>query len=132
MAAIGEKLVALHLLKSPELDRPTTRFNTPGDNRVAKNAAAGRCYDPETQRIYINKTQYFDNISPELWKIRIGGYQVLDKWLKDRADRHLTPADVKHYCRTATALAQTLALQAQLTELYPRVEGKTVEFTENT
>lgn len=128
MTSIGENLVALHLLKSPDLDRPTTRFNTPGDNRVAKNAAAGRHYDPDTQRIYINKTQYFDNISLELWETRIGGYQVLDKWLKDRADRPLTPADVKHYCRTATALSATIKLQEKLTALYPKVEEQTVVF----
>jgi len=126
MATIGEELVAQHLLKSPLLDKPGTRFNTPGDNRVGKNAAAGRHYDPETQRLYINPTQYFDNISPELWETRIGGYQILDKWLKDRADRPLSPADVRHYCRTATALAQTLKLQAQLAVLYAKVEEKTL------
>jgi hypothetical protein len=126
MATIGEELVGLHLLKSPLIDKPSTRFNTPGDNRVAKNKSAGRHYDPETQRLYINATQYFDNISPELWNTRIGGYQVLDKWLKDRADRPLSPADVKHYCRTATALAQTLALQEKLTALYEKVEEETV------
>jgi hypothetical protein len=86
------------------------------------------CHDADTKRLYINATQYFDNITAELWETRIGGYQVLDKWLKDRADRTLTPADVRHYCRTATALSATLQLQEELSALYPKVEVETLVF----
>jgi len=35
-------------------------------------------------RVYINKTQYFEGIEPDVWEFQIGGYQVLHKWLKDR------------------------------------------------
>jgi len=126
LAAVGAELVALHLLKSPALDAPITKFRVPGDNHVAKNKAAGRRYDADAQRVYINKEQYFDNIPEHLWTYRIGGYQVLDKWLKDRAERRLTPAEVRHYCRTATALAETLKLQQRLAELYPAVEKETI------
>ena len=51
-----------------------------------------------------------------------GGYQVLDKWLKDRKGRTLTAEDVKHYCRIATALAKTIEVQVETDKLYPRVE----------
>ena len=74
----------------------------------------------------INREQYFDNIPEPLWAYRIGGYQVLDKWLKDRAERRLSPAEVKHYCRTATALAETMKVEERLGALYPRVEAETL------
>jgi len=38
LAALGKKLVDLHLLRSSELDRPICRFQGKGDNRVEKRA----------------------------------------------------------------------------------------------
>lgn len=128
LAKIGEELVALHLLKSPKLDSPGTRFHGKGDNLVAKNASSGRTYDPKIERVYINKEQYFDNIPENLWEYQIGGYQVLDKWLKDRAERRLSADDVRHYCRVATALAETIRLQCELSSEYPRVEKRLIVF----
>jgi hypothetical protein len=40
--------------------------------------------------------------------------------------RRLSPAEVKHYCRTATALAETIKLQERLTEGYEAVEKETL------
>ena len=33
-------------------------------------------------RVYIDKTQYFEGVEPEVWEFHIGGYQVPEKWLK--------------------------------------------------
>lgn len=95
LAALGGRLVALHLLKSPELDPPAARFESEPpsrngasaatqDNRVAKTKGQGFRYDPEQERVWINKAQYFAPVTPEVWEYRIGGYQVCEKWLKDR------------------------------------------------
>jgi hypothetical protein len=35
-------------------------------------------------RVYINKDQWFEGVQPEVWESHIGGYQVCEKWLKDR------------------------------------------------
>jgi len=74
LAALGERLVALHLLKSPELDPPAARFHGEGDNRVARAGKKGLRYEPEQERVCINATQYFAPVPPELWQYRIGGY----------------------------------------------------------
>lgn len=128
VAGIGERLIALHLMKSKSLDAPVCRFEGEGDGRVAKNKAAGRRYDGETQRVFVNREQYFSPVPDELWSYTIGGYQVLDKWLKDRAERRLSSADIKHYCRVATALAETIKIQAELAEVYPEVEKNVIAF----
>ena len=57
---------------------------------------------PDEYRMYINKTQYFGSISPEIYEYRIGGYQVCDKWLKDRKERRLDLDDIRTYCRMVT------------------------------
>ena len=58
----------------------------------------------------------------ELSNYWISGYQVLDKWLKDRKKRVLNLDDIKHYCRVVTALAKTIEIQGEIDELYPGVE----------
>jgi len=52
-------------------------------------------YNQPTQRLYFNKTCYFTGVSPQVWEFKIGGYQVLDKYLKSRKDANIS-GDLKH------------------------------------
>ncbi len=121
LAELGQRLVDLHLLRSPELDPPLARFEGEGDNRVGKGKTGLR-YDPEARRVYINKSQYFAPVPPEVWEYWIGGYQVAQKWLKDRQGRKLSVEEIRTYCRIITALARTIELQEEIDGLYTRVE----------
>ena len=56
--------------------------------------------------------------------IQIGGYQVLEKYLKDRKGRPLD--DPRRYIHIASAIAETIRLQQQINDLYPRVEAQTI------
>ena len=106
LATLGQQLIDLHLMRSPELDNPISRFCGKGDSAVTKIE-----YDADRGRVSINPTQYFDGVTPDLWSYQIGGYHVLSKWLKDRKGRFLTSADTIHYSRIVTALARTIAAQ---------------------
>jgi predicted helicase len=121
LAACGKKLVNLHFLRTSDLDKPISRFQGKGDNRVQKQG-----YKQKETRVYINETQYFEGVEPEVWSYQIGGYQVLDKWLKDRKKRILSLEDIKHYCRVVTALAKTIKIQSEIDALYPKVEKETI------
>lgn len=121
MAACGEKLVELHLFKSPEPDKPVVKFQGKGDNRVEK-------LKYEQGRLYINKEQYFEFIEPEIWSYRIGGYQVCEKWLKDRRERILSLEDIKHYLRVVTVIEKTIKIQSDIDKIYPQVEEDIIEF----
>ena len=122
VATLGERLTALHLLTSPELNPPTCRFEGQGDAVVARTKAQGFRYDADEERMYINKTQYFGPVSSDVYAYRIGGYQVCDKWLKDRKERRLDLDDIRTYCRIVTAIEHTLAIQEQIDSLYPDAE----------
>jgi hypothetical protein len=126
LAALGKRLVDLHLLRSVELDPPTARFEGKGDYRVARGLSQGLRYEPKEERVYINKTQYFAPVPLELWEYQIGGYQVLEKWLKDRQDRPLALEEIKTYCRVVTAIQRTIALQEEIDALYPEAEARIV------
>jgi len=117
LAILGEQLVELHLLKSKLLDAPISRYEGKGDDRVEK-----RNYNEDSHRLYINEFQYFDKVTPEVWNYYIGGYQVLDKWLKDRNGRVLSLDDQLHFRKVITALTQTLDLQERIDKFYPEVE----------
>jgi predicted helicase len=121
LAVLGEELVNLHLLKSPELDSPIAKFPVAGDNKVDKPSYSDG-------RVYINKTQYFDGVEKEVWEYQVGGYQVCNKWLKDRKGRVLTLDDIKHYCKIVTALSKTIEVQAKIDKLYDGVEVSLIEF----
>ena len=126
LAAFGKRLADLHLLTSSELDPPACRFEGAGDSVVMRTKAQGFRYDPAECRMYINKMQYFGPIPPEIHAYRIGGYQVCDKWLKDRKDRHLELDDIRNYCRMVTAIGSTLEIQQELDILYDNVENNCV------
>jgi predicted helicase len=119
MAEHGKRLADLHLLKSADLDPPIAKFQGKGTDRVEKVRY-------EDGRVYINKDQYFEGVKPEVWDYQIGGYQVCDKWLKDRKGRSLSLDDMKHYCRMVTALSKTIELQKVIDEIYSEVEKETI------
>ena len=68
-----------------------------------------------------SKRQYFEGILPEVWHFQIGGYQVGEKWLKDRRGRTLTYDDLEHYCKVVTALSETIPLMAAIDADIPKL-----------
>lgn len=121
MTECGNWLVDLHLLKSPELDSPIARFQGKGDNKVEKIKYG-------QGKVYLNNDQYFEGILSEVWQYQIGGYQVCDKWLKDRKGRILSLDDIRHYCKVVTAIKKTIEIQKKIDNLYPEIEKGTIEF----
>jgi predicted helicase len=115
LAAKGAELVALHLMESPALNNLITKYPVAGSNEVDKMT-----YDDNNQRIYVNKEQYFEGVPLEVWEFHIGGYQVCQKWLKDRKGRTLTYDDLTHYQKVIVALKETIRLMAEIDELIPQ------------
>ena len=124
MAKLGQRLIGLHLLDSPELDPPVAKYQGQGNDLIQQVQ-----YDETTQRLFINPDNYFEPISPPIWTYQIGGYQVLAKYLKDRKGRRLD--DPVRYLRIATAIARTLELQGQIDALYPEVESNVLPQNRN-
>jgi predicted helicase len=114
MAEKGSELILLHLMESPKLDDFFTEFPVKGDNTVEKAA-----YTEPNQRVWINGQQYFGEVPREIWEFRIGGYQVLEKWLKDRKGRKLMYDDIRHWQRVALALRETMRVMQEIDAIIP-------------
>ncbi len=121
MGDLGKQLADLHLLKSPAIDQPIAKYQGSGTNDRIDEII----YIEDEQRIYINKDKYFEGVAPEVWNYHIGGYQVLQKYLKERKGRNID--DAPHFCRIVTALSKTIEIQKQIDEIYPEVEKELIQ-----
>jgi type I restriction-modification system DNA methylase subunit len=106
----GKELVELHLLKSSKVDDFITTWLEAGDNKVEKVAYA-------SGKVHINARQYFGKLPEEVWEFKVGGYQVCEKWLKDRKGRVLSSEDITHYQRVVVALKETIRLMKEIDKL---------------
>lgn len=75
-------------------------------------------------------TEPFQGIKKDVWEIQIGGYQILDKWLKDRKGKCLSLKEIKKYCKIVSSLEKTLESQKKIDKIYPKVEKKIIEYYE--
>jgi predicted helicase len=121
-AAIGKKLMDLHLLRKGYLN-VTVKFQGEGPQTITIMVL-----NAKKKRLYINETQYFEGIDETVWEYRIGAYQVLRKWLKYRKGQEISLLEIKHLCRVASSIKETLLLQKQIDALYPEIEKDLVEY----
>lgn len=110
IAELGKQLREIHLLESPVVNEFVTSYPVGGDNEVVKP-------EYKDDKVYINKTQHFDNVPEIAWNFYIGGYQPAQKWLKDRKGRILSYEDVMHYQKIIKALTETHTLMQQIDEI---------------
>ena len=113
LSELGKELVELHLLKHPSLGETGVGFPESGSDEVEKVY-----YDENSERVWINKEQYFDGISKDVWEYRIGAYQVMAKYLKDRKKekRKLSLEEIEHYMKVARAIERTIEVQGKIDE----------------
>ena len=102
LSELGQELLQAHLLKMIPTE-PKVEVNK-GGFEVEKSA-----YDKKQQRLYINNDQYFSPIPKEVWEFHVGGYQVLDKYLKSRKGRTLSLDEIENIQNIVKVLAFTIA-----------------------
>ena len=114
LSVLGDKLIENHLLKRgyPKNEMPV--FAVEGDNKVDKYF-----YEENKQRLYINKTQYFEQFPETVWEYEIGGYQVFDKYLKERKKHkvNLSYKDISHLKNVAVSIKKTIEIQEAIDNL---------------
>ena len=112
LSALGFELIEHHLLKYNYAKKEKPVFAVEDRNKVD-----GYFYDEKNQRLYINKVQYFERFPQSVWEYEIGGYQVIDKYLKSRKKLCLTYTEVEHVKKVSVSLSKTIELQKNIDEL---------------
>ncbi len=134
LSLLGIELIGLHVLNKESLNYSFEKL---------KDATIGEsCYkeahernpiikkhshnEPE-QRLYINHSAYFVGVSQEIYDYRIGGYCVLDKYLKSHKNE---PCDFDHVSNIIKVIARTIEIQKTLgflTSDLPHLKGNDSE-----
>jgi hypothetical protein len=112
LSALGWELVQAHLMKN----LPSLKLaNLEGKGNEMVETVG---YSPEEQAIRINKDQWFKPVPKDVWEFHIGGYQVIEKYLKSRKGRELSLAEIEHVRDVARALSFTIAQMARIDTAY--------------
>jgi predicted helicase len=114
LCALGDELVLLHLLEKH--GTKITSYPAAGDSSV-ENVRYTEPQGDTKGRVWINAAQYFEGVPKNVWEFHVGGYQVCNKWLKDRKGRKLTYDDLTHYQQIVSALAETIVLMENIDEV---------------
>jgi predicted helicase len=113
LAKLGGELVALHIMESSKLENHITKWlGTTPSSEVDKVTYGGGT-------VWIDKTKSegFRGVLDDVWNFHIGGYQVCEKWLKDRKGRRLSAEDIQHYQRIVVALNETIRLMGEIDQV---------------
>ena len=105
LAVLGERLRKLHLLENINVPNNFANYPIQGNDEIEKLTF-------EDRKVWINHTQYFDNVPIVAWNFYIGGYQPAQKWLKDRKDRKLE--EKEHYRKIIYALTETARIMGEI------------------
>lgn len=118
LSRCGEELVRLHLMESLLLKELVTTYIGPIEPQVEKLSYA-------KGTVWLDKKQTcgFVGVPEAVWNFHIGGYQVCQKWLKDRKGRTLSKDDLTHYQKIVVALNETIRLMKEIDEVIEKHGG---------
>jgi predicted helicase len=133
LAQCGADLVALHLL---EADYPFASWNKRPSTSTAPFGSSqprisGRGPSSvgtgfprfEERRVLMNESRWFEPVSEVVWAFRIGGYQVCEKWLKDRREMDLSVEDTDQYRQIVAALGRTIETMERIEKIISKHGG---------
>lgn len=112
LSKLGNELIEYHLLNKIPQGKQYKDFaiySGDGNNIVLK--PEHKIIKTDTaieERLYFNKTQYFNNVPKKVYDFHIGGYQVLNKYLKDRKGKELNMNEVLTVQKIVKALLFTI------------------------
>ncbi len=104
----------------------SSNFTYPGlTENVELNVQIQREVSELQETVWINKDQTagFNGVPEAVWNFHIGGYQVCEKWLKDRKGRTLSQDDINHYQKIIVALSETIRIMEEIDEVIDQHGG---------
>ncbi|WP_288550960.1 type ISP restriction/modification enzyme [uncultured Brachyspira sp.] len=110
LSSLGSALIDLHLLKKVPA---SSSYPVSGDDNI-------EFCKFEDNKIKINSSQYFDNISEEVYNYSIGGYKPIEKYIKARET--LTLNDIMHIQKVISVIEKTIELQKSIDEVYKKID----------
>ncbi len=135
LSLLGIELIGLHVLNQESLNYSFEKLKDATIGESGYKEAHERnpiisqkpSHNEPEKRLYINHSAYFSGVSQEIYDYRIGGYCVLDKYLKSHKNE---PCDFDHVTRIIKVIARTIEIQKTLgflTSDLPHLKGNDSE-----
>ncbi len=112
LSALGNTLITLHLLKEQDLPPIGEPLYKDTANKDLKISAI--TYAKETKELFINKSLYFEKVESSVWEYKIGGYQVLDKYLKSHKDEEI---NFEYFQKIIQTLHKSLEIEREIAKI---------------
>lgn len=114
LSDIGFELIEHHLLKK-DYHSSISKFHGDTDNYKVEKVE----FDEKKMKVSINNDRYFQPVPSDIWNFYIGGYQVLDKWLKERKKHEisLSADDIRHFIKVVNVLDFTIKIMQKIDDL---------------
>ncbi len=104
ISKLGTELIKVHLLET-SVDFDIGNFIGKG-SYIIENV---KFIETDNQgKVAINQTQYFDNVSREIWEFQIGGHNAINIFLSARKSRQFNLDEVEKVTAIINAIAFTL------------------------
>lgn len=117
LVRLGKQLVDSHNLKR-QPDSKIGKFPIVGGNTIENIK-----YSKEKGRIYINDIQFFEGVESDVWSFCFGGYQVCEKWLKDRKGLDLNYDELNYYLYMIRSVRDTILISKKIDEIIINGDG---------
>ncbi|MFP5993773.1 type ISP restriction/modification enzyme [Helicobacter pylori] len=133
LSLLGIELIGLHVLNKESLNHSFEKLKdaTIGEScyKEERNPTISKkpSYNEPEQRLYINHSAYFRGVSEEIYHYMIGGYGVLDKYLKSHKNES---CNFDHVRNIIKVIARTIEIQKTLgflTSDLPHLKGNDSE-----
>lgn len=111
LSELGTQLYNLHLMKDNNLNNDVGEglYKDDKNNKIEKPI-----YNEKENKLFINETLYFDKVSKEVWLYKIGGYQVLDKYLKSHKGEDI---DYSYFQKIIQVLYKSLIIESEISAI---------------
>ncbi len=105
----GKNLSNIHLFKNKLENTLNIELEKENEKKIIVKTISIK-----NNRVYINKKQWFNNIPLDVLKFHIGGYRVIDKWLKRYGSCELTTNIIKQFKDLVNIIHTTNTIMEQI------------------
>lgn len=121
LSIIGQRIRDLHLFNDESIDNLITSFPKSGSNLIScsysVNEPGWEIINEDYVRVWINESQYFDQVPLVAWHFIIGNYQPALKWLKDHKGEVLGFEKILYYQKVINILYKTHNSMLEIDEI---------------
>ncbi len=91
-----------------------------GGNKIDCISYVASSHSKNKGLVWINQTQYFENVPSDVWNFCLDNYYICQKWLKAREGSVLDHQNIQNYQRLVMIVSETINLMSNVNSQLPQ------------